>query len=316
MKLTTVTILALLMATSAASDTPENALLAQSVTAWENAQQASDPAERLAALQAAHSAINTILEDHDQSDLAANITLGQGGLPFSQSELVEAISNAQAEISQDSDTESVNDVIATATRLLETAASLEVAELEVALQAYLMMREADAMLTSAPERFPFARNLDVLETTDVFQQRAELMTEASQQVVNLCDGNLPKSCLLLEAELIARGIGDDDTRRRELIEIASELARTGQVVEAERIARELEDDEKRRSALIVIAVVLAETGQVVEAQEMLSEVERLARGIADDRDRSIALSRLAVALAETGQVVEAQEMLSEVERIA
>lgn len=76
--------------TPALADGPENALLIEAITQWEAAQSAA-PAERLAALQAAQDAIDTLLRDYAQTDLAVDLVLNRADTPFTRSELGDAI---------------------------------------------------------------------------------------------------------------------------------------------------------------------------------------------------------------------------------
>ena len=158
-KRTTAFLLTCFLAAPAIADAPENALLVQSVQAWERAAQVEDPADRVAALLAAQAAISSIIEDHPSSDLADRIVLGDSSLPFTRISLEDAIASAQAELEATNQTREVDPVLASVVGLLEEASNAAPTDRDSALRAYLMLREADTLVAHATEAYPLAGNL-------------------------------------------------------------------------------------------------------------------------------------------------------------
>lgn len=224
-----------LFAMPAHSESPEIALFSQSVQAWERAAQIDDPADRIVALQAAQSAINAILEAHASSDIAARIALEQSDLPFTRADLTVAIAVAQGEIEAARPAREVNAIIVSVIGLLEAAEGIVPHDRTSAMQAYLMLREADASVARAKRDFPLAENLALLEHNKSVRSRDKKIAEAAGRVSGFCDNLTPQNCLFAEAERLTEGIEGGVEKTWPLATIAQARADAGQPDDAVRL---------------------------------------------------------------------------------
>ena len=312
-----------LMVQPSFAQTPENALLVQSVRAWELAARAENPADRVASLKEAQTAIDSILENHASSDLAVRVALGQADLPFTRTELDEAIASTLSEIEANSQTREVNGIIVHVMKLLEDVSASAPKDKPSAMRAYLLLREADAAVMRATEAFPLAASLDLLEANDLVRRRGSSIEEAAQRVASYCDGLAPQTCLLAEAERLTADVDDVLSRATALLEIGRAWAQAGQeaeafrlCAEAEQISAEVAKSHARGTILLNIANSYAEAENQAAALHIWSEVEKIARGHDTPFSRAGTLYEIGLSMIEAGRQDKAYQLWSDAERIA
>ncbi|GGH33156.1 hypothetical protein SAMN05444007_107270 [Cribrihabitans marinus] len=250
--------------------------------------------------------------------LIAVLTLCLLGAP------VFADSDGETEAAQH--TAEVNAVIETVTELLEEARQTAPTDRSSALRAYLLLREADAVVTRALAAYPEADSLGELEAHPAAQLQDGPIAAAAGHVVSLCDGLPPRDCLFTETERVAAQIVQTSryvpSRAMPLSDIAEARAKVGQLAEAkrfwseaERIVVQPESAINRASELQVIAGAQAGAENMAEATRLWSAAERSLTKIKRTEARASALSHIAKTRAAAGQLAEATRFWSEAERI-
>ncbi|HGG06367.1 MAG TPA: hypothetical protein ENK28_12990, partial [Aliiroseovarius sp.] len=210
--------------TSVVAKSSENALMVQAIQAWEQAQSqtgsgAQAMRQRLQALTLAQDAIETLLSDHADSDVALQVILGQANLPFSRAALKTEISELEATLSELAESEKAAQILNRALRLQIDARAAPADNWFQALVRYAMLREAAQWQQKLRQTLP---DQPAMPADAAAGQAAEL-AEAAAGVAELCAELPPDLCIFNRARRIIRTYQDTSDKIKDLVRLAAKL---------------------------------------------------------------------------------------------
>lgn len=348
---------------ASASFASENSLSASgfldlSKRSWEAAQSTEDTSVRLRELLRVEAAVDVILRNHPDSDIAAALMLDLPSAPFSREELRQAIYDARASLALEEvrkfPQQEVNIAIVNAIDIIQRVERLEIEVLETAMEAYLMLREADSIIDEVRIKHPEAENIGLLDTSEVIGSISDRINDSKNLIMDFCEGKLPRSCLLYHAVRHALEIQAPHNRARTLSAIASGYVAIGEIdealslaaqaekiaeaggqfssfalrasavawvnagdlPEAERIKQSVNDSMTRIGIILDIAAALKETDKQGEIARLLQEAKDLSKNVTPEMIRSVSLRFIAQAYDDLGEIDAVNTLLTEANQIA
>lgn len=166
-------------------------------------------------------------------------------------------------------------------RQLDEAATLKAADRETTLRRFLLLHEAEGIVSKALAANPPRQEFAPFATPEAKAERSALIGAAAIDFATFCEGRAPRECLLAEAEALMasapesadgkpEGIGPSETA----LKVATLLATAGQFDDALRIGRGISGGRELRLALTFIAVRLAKDGQIERAGDVAHDLNQ------------------------------------------